>query len=257
MPETLADDMTPVRYRGNHCVWSADGVVTPVTTPGWLEFSRREGLACILQTAHPAERKDDEVGNIYAEGAYLVRIKACTTGRAFIVVPVEMEVYGADAIKDNKDAYDLIYLQESDPAKDLERLEEIHSRILVDPARMPAEHRAINETLCAVKAVSLRSALTADIRRRLMTNKAAVAEIARLLPDNYQSTEDLEEALRSSEMGSALDLLEHLIRNDKMGFVLRQFGVDESNITKHSHKDKVAAFLDILSEAFKDEPNED
>lgn len=195
------------------------------------------------------DKSETAVDLIVINDAYLEKIEKCKTGRVYLL----------RFTSSNKKLF--FWMQEPKTEKDEENIKKFNEAIgatipekgapkpaaAAAPAAaaglpgaagqqaMDPQIRAIVEQFIAAQGprtppVPLNAVLTTEVLQSLMTDPAATAEMAPLLPPGQQSQEDLREALGSPQLQQSLTALSQAIHSDQLPVLFASLGLDPSAI---------------------------
>jgi hypothetical protein len=180
---------------------------------------------------------------IVINDAYLEEIKKCTTGRVYLLRFTSSEkklFFWMQEPKAEKDADFVKTFNETIGAK----IPEKGAKPAAAPAAgglpganqpMDPQIRAIVQQFIASQGprappVPINAVLTTEVLQGLMTDDAAVAEMATLLPPGQQSTEDLRTALGSPQLQQSLTALSQAVHSDQLPVLFASLGLDPATI---------------------------
>lgn len=193
------------------------------------------------------EKNETAVDLIVINDAYLEKIEQCKTGRVYLL----------RFTSSNKKLF--FWMQEPKDDKDEELVKKFNEAIgatipekgAPKPAaggaapapaaaaaagqQMDPAIRAMVEQFIAAQGprtppVPLNAVLTTEVLQSLMTDPAAVAEMAPLLPPGQQSQEDLREALGSPQLQQSMTALSQAIHSDQLPVLFSSLGLDPTTI---------------------------
>jgi len=231
-----------VEFRAGRMDW--DGrMVTADKRKGKIVLMTVEDEQLMHFQWHDRDKNETAVDLIVINDAYLEKIEKCKTGRVYLL----------RFTSSNKKLF--FWMQEPKTDKDEELMKKFNETIgatipekgAAKPAAgaapapaapggpMDPQMKAILEQFLAAQGprtppVPLSAVLTTEVLQSLMTDQAAVAEMAPLLPPGQQSSEDLREALGSPQLQQSMTALSQAIHSDQLPVLFASLGLDPSAI---------------------------